>query len=113
MWAKEAALLAQVGQQLFDQPTRVQVRIPRRLADEAVEAWRRDDDDDSPLPAETPAQRETRHRAGTLGLIGLSIEHGGLDEGDHVVVDVDSWLVGLALEAADEAGLIRGAPGSP
>lgn len=56
--------------------------------------------------AETHTQRAVRHQAGTLGLIGLCIQNRGVDDGDDVVVDMPSWYVGLALEAADEAGLL-------
>jgi len=36
------------------------------------------------------------------------IQKGGVEDGEDIVVDVPSWYVGLALEAADEMGLIRG-----
>lgn len=106
-WAKDAELLAEVGGHLFHQPTRVQVRLPRSIAAAAVAAWERDGEAGVPGP-ESHTQRTVRHQAGTIALIGLSIQNGGVDDGDDVVVDMPSWYVGLALEAADEAGLLSG-----
>jgi hypothetical protein len=57
---------------------------------------------------ESADQRVTRHRAGALGLIGLSLEQDGRLEGDQVVVKLDAWFIGDALNAADDAGLIHG-----
>jgi hypothetical protein len=67
--------------------------------------WEREADD-GPLPSETAEQRRDRHLAGTLSLIRLCSENGGTEDGDDVVVEVDAWQVGLALEAADHAGLL-------
>jgi len=107
VWAGDAEVLAQVGRSLYEQQTRVQVRLPRQVADAALAAWQRDDDEGA-LPPETPETRATRHRAGSLALIGLAIESGGVVDGDDVVVEIESWSIGLALEAADEAGLLVG-----
>jgi hypothetical protein len=104
-WHEDARVLAEVGRQLSTQPTRVQVRLSRALAAAARSAWERDAEE-RPLPAETAEQRQFRHRAGTLGLIGLCIENGGSDDGDEVVVELDAWEIGLALEAADDAGFL-------
>jgi hypothetical protein len=43
-----------------------------------------------------------------LGLIGLSVQEDGTADGHDVVVEVDPWHVGSALEAADDAGLLDG-----
>ncbi len=56
-------------------------------------------------------QTAVRHKAGTVGLIGLCIENRGVDDGDEIVVDMPSWCVGLALEAAGDAGLLKGRQG--
>lgn len=104
-WRDDARILAEVGRQLSTQPTRVQVRLSRSLAAAARSAWERDADE-RPLPTETAEQRRVRHGAGTLGLIGLCIENGSSDDGDEVVVELDAWDIGLALEAADDAGLL-------
>jgi hypothetical protein len=80
---------------------RVEVRLPRALAEMALAAWQRDGDEGS-LPAETFEQRIQRHRAGTLGLIGLAIENDGRWIDDHVVVELGADLIGAAVEAADD-----------
>jgi hypothetical protein len=101
----EAEVLGRIGTVLFEQPTTLTMSLPKELADLALAAWQRDTDGD-PLGPETTEQRITRHRAGTLGLIGLSIEKTGLAEGDNVVCELDAWYVGGALEAADDYGLL-------
>jgi hypothetical protein len=90
----------------------VTIRLPKHLADQARAAWQREEDDES-TEGETTEERTDRHRAGTLALIGLAIAEGGNDEGDDVVVDLSAWFVGLALEAADEEGLLHDALSSP
>lgn len=106
-WARDGAVLAQVGRAVFGQPTRVTVRLPRALADEALTAWQRDTEGEPPLPPETPEERHIRYRAAALGLIGLSIETSGVVDGDEVVVDIDAWHIGDAYRAADEDGLLN------
>ena len=78
---------------------RIEVRLPRRLAERAVVAWERDDIEG--VDPETFEQRVERHRAGTLGLIGLSIVNGGRWEANEVVVELDLELIGGALDASD------------
>jgi hypothetical protein len=110
-YAADAAVLAQIGQAIFPQPTSVRVRLPRVLADLAVAAWTRDEDGaDAAAREETPEQTIARHRAGTLALIGLSIETagGGLAAGDDVLIDLAAWYIGPAFDAAEEAGLLIG-----
>jgi hypothetical protein len=113
-YAADAAVLARIGRALFSQPTGLEVRLPQELADLALAAWARDEDD-GPLGEESREQSIVRHRAGTLALIGLCIEHsaGGAVDGDNVLVDLDAWHIGSALEAADDAGLLADVfPGS-
>ena len=104
-WSEDAELLAQIGRALSRQPTRLTVRLPRDLADRAVGSWNRDDFDGE-LPPETAGQRLIRNRAGAVGLIGLSIEQTGQADGEEVIVELDTWYVGDALRAADDAGLL-------
>ena len=86
----------------------VRVEIPKELAERAVAAWQRDDG--SVVGEETAEQAANRHRAGTLALIGLTIEQSAELVGDVVVVDLDPVLVGLAVDAADGPDLMeRGA----
>jgi hypothetical protein len=107
-WARDAEVLARIGRHLFDQSTRVTVRLPRDLADRALAAWQREHDE-RPLPPETPEQRAIRHKAATLGLIGLTIERDSTTENGDVVVAIDAWDIGEACNAADEAGLLSDA----
>lgn len=106
-WAHDSEILAEIGREMFLQPTKITVRIPRQLAEQARAAWERDYYE-GPLPVEDNEQKKVRHRAGMLGLIGLSVQEGGTAEGDDVVVEVDAWYIGSALDAADEAGLLDG-----
>jgi hypothetical protein len=105
-WARDGEALAQIGRAIFGQPTSVSVRLPRSLAETALAAWQRDTGNEPPVPPETPEQRHVRYRAAALGLIGLSIESGGIVEGDEVVVDIDAWHIGDAYRAAGEDGLL-------
>ena len=79
----------------------IEVRVPGPLADAAVRAWERDDVD--PVDGETAAERTTRHRAGTLALIGLCISEAGQSEGGDIVVTLPVEFIGAALAADPEA----------
>jgi len=72
----------------------------RALADAAVAAWQRDDEEE--LDPEPNEQRVLRHRAGALALIGLAVEERGRADGGEVVVDFSPDVIGIALDAADE-----------
>jgi hypothetical protein len=104
LWREDEGVLADLGAQLWNQDLTITVTIPRTLAEKAVRAWSRDDDGE--LRDETPREVRTRRRAGTLALIGLSIERSGRWNDDHVHAEVEAWYIGSALDAADEAGLI-------
>jgi hypothetical protein len=99
-WAVDARILAEIGQVLLTQEITVSVRIPKTLAEQAVKAWERSDEGPLADP-ESPEQRATRHRAGTLALVGLAISEGGRNYSDEVVVDLGARLIGDALNAAD------------
>jgi hypothetical protein len=101
-WASDARVLAEIGAALSSQSLSLPVRIPRAIADKAVSAWERDDSG-AALPEETPAQVLARKRAAALALIGLAVKQGGTVNGDEVVVEVDAWNVGTALDAAEDA----------
>lgn len=105
--AQEAGTLAEIGRVLFSQDTEVTVRLPPDLAEAARKAWRREDLGAGESGVESPEERRTRHRAGTLALIGLSIEENGVDVDGEVEVRLDAWFVGDALEAADELGMLQ------
>jgi hypothetical protein len=102
-WVADAATLHELAQELLPQSPKVQLRLPRALADRAV-AVRQRDEEPVNLPQETDEQRSIRNDAGTLGLIGLSIEDTGTEDGNDVVFRLDAWILGVALESADRAG---------
>lgn len=106
-WLQDEGVLGHLGAALAWQPTRVEIRIPRPLADAAVQAWERDDNDDFDHDGETCEQRVVRHRAGTLALIGAAVEDRGRVDGTDMVVLLDAWFVGDALNAADDRNLIQ------
>ena len=105
-WRRDGVVLAQIGADLARQVTEVEVRLPRSLADQAVAAWQRDDGAPEGPAGESAEERAVRHRAAALALIGLALEDRGQEDGDEVVVRLNAWFVGDALNAADEAGLI-------
>ena len=106
VWENDNAVLAEIGVRLFSQPTRIRVRLPMELAARASAAWDRDDDDEALPEEETHAQRLSRHRAGSLALIGLAVAERGMEDGDDVVVDLGAWQIGESLNAAEDAGLL-------
>ncbi len=110
-WAQDADALHELAQQLLPQSPKVQVRLPREVADRAVAAWQRYEDPGT-LPRETDEQRSIRNDAGTLALIGQSIEETGIEDGDGVLFKLDAWILGVALEAADKAGRLEVLPQS-
>jgi len=73
--------LAQIGAALSQQPTEVEVRVPRNLADIAIAAWNRHDEGPLDSTRESVDQRRTRHRAGSLALIGAALDERGRQEG--------------------------------
>jgi hypothetical protein len=75
-------------------------RIPRRLAELALTAWKRDEHE-GPLDPENFEQRVQRHRTATFALIGLSIESVGRWNADEVVLDLHVALIGTALDASE------------
>lgn len=101
LFREEARLLGEIGAVLSRaELPKVTVRIPSTLADAAVAAWRRDDEDE--LNPESYEQRVLRHRAGALALIGLAVEERGRTDGGEVVVDLHPDVIGIAVDAADE-----------
>jgi hypothetical protein len=101
-YREDARTLGEIGAVLVKaQLPRTEVRIPRPLAQAAMEAWERDDGEGEP-GAETTEQRLLRHRAGYLGLLGLAISERGRVDGNVVVVELDPVLIGIAVDAADD-----------
>jgi hypothetical protein len=102
LYREDATALREIGTILAaaDLP-RIEIRLPRRLAERAVAAWQRDEYGSA--PTETAEQRSARHKAAALALIGLSIETDGRWDGDHVAVGLSPNLIGDALNAADDS----------
>ena len=102
-WAADAGTLHELAQEFLPQSPKVQMWLPRVLADRAVTAWQRVEEPGN-LSPETYERRSIRDDAGTLALIGQSIEETGIQDGDDVIFKLDAWILGNALEAADRAG---------
>lgn len=101
-YREDAALLGALGRVLAQAKLpRIEVRLPRRLAEAAVAAWERQHNE-GPLDPETYEQRVQRHHAGTLALIGLSIINGGRWEADEMAVELSPNLIGVAVHASDD-----------
>lgn len=105
-WELDGEVLAQIGRVLMAQSLEVEVRVPRELADAAVASWQRDGPET--LGEESSEQRAARHRAAYLSLIGCSLEELGWLDGDEVVVKLNAWFIGEALNAAEQEGLLDG-----
>ncbi len=103
MYREEAAVLGKIGQQLLGaEMPQIEVRLPRDVAEAAVAAWERDDDESAGPISETFEQRVVRSRAASLSLIGLAISERGRWTDDDVVVALDPVFIGKAVEAADD-----------
>ncbi|WP_328957900.1 hypothetical protein [Kitasatospora purpeofusca] len=102
LYREEAKVLAAIGEHVHAQVDRVTVRLPRAVAQAAVDAWERDDPDDG-LRGETIEQYELRGRAGDVALIGLVISEHGRWEDEGVVVELDVSDAGSALLTYIEA----------
>lgn len=101
VYRHEARLLGELGAVFVGVALpRVEVRVPKALAEAAVTAWERDDDE--PLEPETFEQRAQRHRAAEFSLIGLAIAERGRLDGDEVVVDLSAGLIADAVNASDD-----------
>ena len=103
LYRKEAGVLGRVGHVFaaIEMP-QIEVRLPRDVAEAAVAAWERDDDESAGPTSETCEQRVVRSRAATLALIGLTITERGHWTDDEVVVALDPVFIGNAVEAADD-----------
>ncbi|MDQ0753057.1 hypothetical protein QF034_007288 [Streptomyces africanus] len=97
-YGDDTKVLAAIGTHVATQTDRVTVRLPRALAEAAVAAWEREEND---APAEeTPERYALRDRAAELALIGLAITERGRWEGEEVAVDLDLASAGAAVRAA-------------
>ncbi|MFF3127563.1 hypothetical protein ACFVRD_35930 [Streptomyces sp. NPDC057908] len=94
----DSKVLAAIGEHVDAQVDRVTVRLPRAVAEAAMDAWERDELGD--LGKETHEQYALRDQAGDLALIGLVISERGRWEGEEVVIDLDVVFAGAAVRAS-------------
>ena len=80
---------------------RIEVRIPRPIAEFAVHAWERDFES-AGESQESFEERVHRRRAGNLALIGLAITERGHWDKEGVAVTLEPVLIGAAVEAVEE-----------
>lgn len=103
LYVREARTLGRIGQLLARaELPRVEVRLPRELAEAAAAAWEREGDESAGPLDETCEQRLARRRAAALSLIGLAIKERGRWNGDEMVVDLNPVFIGNAADAADD-----------
>ena len=108
-WENDGVDLALIGAAVFKQDIKVRVKLPKELADAAIAAWQREDADseDLHLHEELLHEKLIRNRAGTLALIGATLEGAPIEiHSDFVIAEIDVWHVGEALQAAEDARLI-------
>lgn len=102
-WRADAVTLGRIGLALSRQALPdIDVRLPRDLAQAAIDAWNRDDDETEGPIRETWERRMYRQRAAALALIGLAIAERGVWDGDEVLVTLAPAFVGNAADAADD-----------
>jgi len=106
LWREESLVLHEIGKYLNRTKHPVEVRLPRALADLALNSWRREGFDGN-LEDESNENYRVRSEAAALALIGLTLEQGFIQEGDEVIFELDAWFVGAALEAADRAEALQ------
>ena len=99
-WAKDAALLAEIGRHLDPQKLEIKVTLPRQLVVRAIAKWNRDDPSfELKRERETTTEKRLRYRAGGTGLIGLHLSHQKVGKGKTVTVKLPAHLIGEALRA--------------
>ena len=74
------------------------VTLPRKLVLQAIAKWSRDDAMFK-LRRETKRQKRIRHRAGSIGVIGLHLSEQRTGKGKLVTVKLPAHLIGDALNA--------------
>ncbi|MFD7645817.1 hypothetical protein ACFV4P_34850 [Kitasatospora sp. NPDC059795] len=94
----DSKVLAAIGEHVAAQVGLVTMRLPRAVAEAAVDAWERDE-----LGGRAPESHEEymlRDRAAELAFVGLAISERGRGEGEEVVIDLDVASAGAALRAS-------------
>jgi hypothetical protein len=96
---RDTHVLAEIGGCLSSQLEPMVVRLPRRLATEALAAWERTEED--PVGPESPEQTIVRAFAATLAFIGLAVEQTGIAGEDEVSVSLTPQQVAGSVFAAE------------
>ncbi|MFJ3517160.1 MULTISPECIES: hypothetical protein [unclassified Streptomyces] len=97
-YRRDRAVLAAVGAHLEPRISRIEVRLPRPVAEAAVAAWEREELGGA--CEESREEYELREAAAELAFIGMAITSGGVWDTDEVVVDLDVVQIAAALRAA-------------
>jgi hypothetical protein len=100
-WHEESLVLHEIGTYLSQTKHPVEVRLPRALADLALNSWQREGFEEF-IAVETSEQHRIRSEAASLALIGLTLSQGFVQDGDEVIFQLDACFVGAAIEAAHE-----------
>jgi hypothetical protein len=99
-WAKDAALLVEIGRHLDPQKLEIKVSLPRQLVVRAIAKWNRDDPAfELKRERETTTEKRLRYRAGGTGLIGLHLSQQRIGKSKTVKVRLPAHLIGDALRA--------------
>jgi hypothetical protein len=96
---RDADVLAEIGGCLSGQLEPVVVRLPRRLAADALAAWERTEED--PIGPESPEQEIMRAFAATLALIGLAVEQTDITGEGEVSISLTPQQVAGSVFAAE------------
>ncbi|MFJ9521301.1 hypothetical protein ACIRPK_24000 [Kitasatospora sp. NPDC101801] len=97
-YRQDRVVLAAVGARLDPQVSRIEVRLPRSVAESAVAAW--DREELGRVGEESREECELRDDAAELAFIGLAISSRGVWDAEEVVVDLDVVQIAPALRAA-------------
>lgn len=104
-YREDAKVLAAVGVCVRDQAARIEVRLPKAVADAAVAAWRREESGGPGDGREQGRERYVlRDQAAELALIGAAITERGRPDGADVVVALDVESAGAAARVASSDG---------
>jgi hypothetical protein len=97
-YRQDTNVAAAIGRAVAGQLPSTTVRIPVELADQAVRAWHRDEQEVAP---ETDEHRIMRGFAAALALIGLAVEERGERDGTDVTVTLAADQIAACVFAAD------------
>ncbi|GGS11697.1 MULTISPECIES: hypothetical protein [Streptomyces] len=104
-YREDVKVLVAVGACVRDQAARIDVRLPKAVADAAVAAWRREEaGGPEGGREESREQYVLRDRAAELALIGAAIAERGRPDGTDVVVALGVESAGAAARVVSSGG---------